>query len=144
MLPLLVSDGNEGVFRIPQSSKTEALPSDGFVPYPGHSLGVRVLPLCRDTVGVFYSPSQLSCSVLGWQTTQIQVSCAYILFLISMTLLSPITVLWVISEQRWNSSQSLLTNLSFYLTSKLSMIMWLLTFNESQVFIWPWSHHTSL
>ena len=50
------SDGNEGVLRIPQcSSITGASPSDCLVSYPGHSLG-RVLPQCRDEVGVFYHP----------------------------------------------------------------------------------------
>ena len=34
------SDGNEGVFRIPQNSSTAGtLPSDCLVSYPGHSLG---------------------------------------------------------------------------------------------------------
>ena len=34
------SDGNEGVFRIPQSSSiNEASPSDYLMSYPGHSLG---------------------------------------------------------------------------------------------------------
>ena len=33
--------------------------------YPGHSL-VRVLPLCRGTIGVFYSPSQL-CKTSKWK-----------------------------------------------------------------------------
>ena len=34
------SNGNEGLHHIPQSSKTKALPSDGLVSDPGHSLGV--------------------------------------------------------------------------------------------------------
>ena len=51
------SNGNEGVLRIPQSpSITGTSPSDCLVSYPGHSFGV-VLPLCRDAVGIFYSPS---------------------------------------------------------------------------------------
>ena len=34
------SDGNEGVLHIPQSSSIAGTsPSDGLVPYPGHSLG---------------------------------------------------------------------------------------------------------
>ena len=41
-------------------------PSDFLVSYPGHSLGGGVLPLCREAVGVFYSPSRL-----GNQTTVI-------------------------------------------------------------------------
>ena len=40
------SNGNEGVLH----SKTGASLSDSLVSYPGH------LPLCRDAVGVFYSP----------------------------------------------------------------------------------------
>ena len=49
------SNGNEGVLGIPQSfSITGASPSDVFVSYPGH-LEVRVLYICRDAVGVFYS-----------------------------------------------------------------------------------------
>ena len=33
------NNGNEGVLYIPQISKSGALPSDGFISYPGHSLG---------------------------------------------------------------------------------------------------------
>ena len=64
MLPLLVqsrpgSDGNKGVFCIPQSSSIAgASPSDCLVSYLGHSLG-GVLLLCREAVGVFYSPNRL-------------------------------------------------------------------------------------
>ena len=35
----LGSDGIEGVLHIPQSSKAEALPSDGLVSHAGHTLG---------------------------------------------------------------------------------------------------------
>ena len=53
------SDGNERVFHIPQSSSiTGTSPSDCLVSYLGHSLGAG-LPLCRDAVCVFYSPSRL-------------------------------------------------------------------------------------
>ena len=53
------SDVNEEVLHIPQSSSTAGTsPSDCLVSYPGHSLG-GVLPLCREAVGVFYSPSRL-------------------------------------------------------------------------------------
>ena len=53
------SNGNEGVFRIPQSpSITGTLPSDCLVSYRGHSFGRGLTP-CRGTVGVFYSPSRL-------------------------------------------------------------------------------------
>ena len=49
------SDSNEGVLHIPQSFNiTEASPSDCLVSHAGHSLGEGILPLCRDTVGVFY------------------------------------------------------------------------------------------
>ena len=53
------SDGNEGVLGIPQSnSNTGASPSDFLVLFPGYSLE-EVLPLCREAVSVFYSPSRL-------------------------------------------------------------------------------------
>ena len=52
-------DGNEGVLHIPQSSTiTGTLTSDCLISYVGHSLG-EDLPLCRDAVVVFYSPSRL-------------------------------------------------------------------------------------
>ena len=51
------SHGNEEVLHILQSpSITGTSPSDCFVSYPGHSLG-EVLPLCKGSVGLFYSPS---------------------------------------------------------------------------------------
>ena len=43
------------ILHIPQSSKTEALPSDCLVSYLGHL--EEVLPLCREAVGVFYPPT---------------------------------------------------------------------------------------
>ena len=50
------SNGNKGVLHIPQSSSiTGTSPSDSLMPYPGHRLGN--LTICRDAVGVFYSPS---------------------------------------------------------------------------------------
>ena len=53
------SDDNKGVLRISQSSSiTGTWLSDCFVSYPGHSLG-GVLLLCREAIGVFYSPSRL-------------------------------------------------------------------------------------
>ena len=53
------SNGNEGVLRIPQSSSIAGTsPSDCLVSYPGHSLGGGVLPLCREAIDVFYSPSR--------------------------------------------------------------------------------------
>ena len=54
------SAGKEEVLRIPQSSSIIGTsPSDCLVSYPGLSLKWGVLPLCRDAVGVFYSPSWL-------------------------------------------------------------------------------------
>ena len=54
------SDGDEEVLHIPQSANiTGTPPSDCLVLYPGYSLRGGVLPLCREAVGVFYSPSQL-------------------------------------------------------------------------------------
>ena len=53
------SNGNEGVLRIPGTS-----PSDCLVSYPGYSLG-GVLPLYREAVGVFYSPSRLGKQIPG-------------------------------------------------------------------------------
>ena len=54
------SDGNKGVICILQSSSiTETSLSDCLVLYPGCSLEEGILPLCRDAVGVFYSPNQL-------------------------------------------------------------------------------------
>ena len=62
MLPLRArvdpgSNGNEGVLCIPQSSSTAGTsPSYCLVSY---TRWVGVLPLCREAVGVFYSPSRL-------------------------------------------------------------------------------------
>ena len=53
------SIGNERVFRIPQSSSfTGASPPDCLVSYQAHS-SEGVLPLCRESIGVFYSPRRL-------------------------------------------------------------------------------------
>ena len=54
------SNGDEGVLHIPQISKAGASPSDCLMLYPGHTLE-GFLPLCRDAVSVFYSPSRLGC-----------------------------------------------------------------------------------
>ena len=57
------SDGNEGVLRIPQSSSiTGTSTSDCLISYPGHLLG-GVLPVCRETVGVFNSYSRRAISL---------------------------------------------------------------------------------
>ena len=53
-----VSNGNEGVLHIPQSSSsTGTSSSDCLVSYLRHSFGG--VPLSGDAVGVFYHPSQL-------------------------------------------------------------------------------------
>ena len=58
------SDSNEGVLHIPLSfSITGTSPSDWLVSYPGHSLVVGG-SLCREAVGLFYSPSQLDKLIL--------------------------------------------------------------------------------
>ena len=52
------TNGNEGVLHIPQSSSiTEASPSDSLMLYQDTHWGI--LPLCRDAVSIFCSPSQL-------------------------------------------------------------------------------------
>ena len=55
------SYGSEEVLRISQSSSISGnSPSDCLVSYLGHSLAIgEVLPLCKDAVGEFYSPSWL-------------------------------------------------------------------------------------
>ena len=45
------SNGKEDILHISQSFKTGTSPSDSLVSYPGH--------LCRDAIGIFYSPHQL-------------------------------------------------------------------------------------
>ena len=52
---------NEGVLHIPQSSSISGTSSSGcLVSYLGHLLEAGVLPLCREAVYVFHSPSWLS------------------------------------------------------------------------------------
>ena len=53
------SNGNKEVLHIPQSSRTGALPSDCLMSYPEHMLRGGMSYLCRDAVGIFYSPSRL-------------------------------------------------------------------------------------
>ena len=53
------SNGNEGVLHIPQSFRTRALSSDGFVSYPGQSLEGGITPLQR------CSPCILQCQLTG-------------------------------------------------------------------------------
>ena len=63
------SDCNEGLLRISQSfSITGASPSDSLVLHAGNSVGLGVLVLCRDAVGVFYCPSRL-----GWLNVRTEV-----------------------------------------------------------------------
>ena len=56
------SKSNERVLHI---TKTGASPSDGLGYSPGRLLGEGVLTLCRNAVGVFFSPSQLGCRSLS-------------------------------------------------------------------------------
>ena len=66
----LGSDGSDVVLRVSQSSSiTGTSASDYLVAYQGQSL-VGVLPLCRETVGVIYSPSRLGSNVLGLKTNK--------------------------------------------------------------------------
>ena len=51
------STGNEEVLHIPKSSTTGASPSDFLCHIQDTHWQGGVLPLCRDTVGIFYSPS---------------------------------------------------------------------------------------
>ena len=48
-------NGNEGILRIPWSTKTGASPSDCLMSLPGHSLG-ESYSSAENAVGVFYSP----------------------------------------------------------------------------------------
>ena len=48
----------KGYSTFPQTSKAEALPSDGLMSYPGHLL-LGGAALCIDAFSVFYSPSRL-------------------------------------------------------------------------------------
>ena len=59
------SNSNEGVLNIPRSSRTRATQLDCFMSYPRHLLRGEALPLCRDAVNVFYSPSWLGCTDIG-------------------------------------------------------------------------------
>ena len=55
------SNGNEGVLHIPQNFTDKSLAIRWFN-FISRALVGGVLPLCRDAVGVFYSPSWL-----GWE-----------------------------------------------------------------------------
>ena len=52
LIILTGNNGNEGLFYILQSFRTEASPSDVLVSYPGHSFR-ELLPFYRDAVGIF-------------------------------------------------------------------------------------------
>ena len=54
----------------PKAYETGASPSDWLVSYPGHSLRVGVLTLCRDAVSVFYSPYWLGLVIKSRTTYQ--------------------------------------------------------------------------
>ena len=64
------SNDNEGVLPILQSSRTEDSSSDGLMSYPGHWLR-GFLPLCREVVGVFFSPGQLRLQLYGFKYSNI-------------------------------------------------------------------------
>ena len=69
------SNGNEEVFRIPQiPSITQTSLSDCLVSYPEHSLVVGVLPLCKNAVGLFYSPRRLGCTNFKVAFTKIEIT----------------------------------------------------------------------
>ena len=54
------SDGNEGTIFISQSCSITGTSSSRFLElYPELSLGVGILPLSKEAVGAFYSPSRL-------------------------------------------------------------------------------------
>ena len=59
------SNDNEGILHIPQSSMTGAIPSSDLVSYNRTLVGGRILPLYRDAVNVFDSPSQLGLNTKG-------------------------------------------------------------------------------
>ena len=59
------SDGNEVALCFPQSSNiTGTSPSDCLVSLQDTRCGEGVVPLCRDAVGVFYSPRRLGKKVI--------------------------------------------------------------------------------
>ena len=65
MLPIQVKVNLEamamkGYSTLPQIYKAGASPSGGLMSYLGHSLE-GVLPLWRDAVKMFYSPSRVGC-----------------------------------------------------------------------------------
>ena len=60
------SNGKARVLHMPQSSRTGASSIDSLMPYPGDSL-VGVVPLSKNAVGVFHSPSQQGCQILKTQ-----------------------------------------------------------------------------
>ena len=73
------SNDNVEVLHIPQSSRTGGAPSDVLVSYPRHAMGEGILPFCRDSVSVFYSPSRPGCRVLRpiWVSCMSQIEIIY-------------------------------------------------------------------
>ena len=70
-----VSKGNEGALHIFQySSITAASPSDCLMSYPGHTLG-RVLLLCSDAVGLFYSAPPTADGTPSWLLAEEYADC---------------------------------------------------------------------
>ena len=61
------SNGNEGIFDIPQGYRSGASPSGSLESYPEHSLCCRSLFLYKSSVSVFNSSSRLSGQkTVGW------------------------------------------------------------------------------
>ena len=57
------SNGNEGVLRIPQSSRTGDTPSDDLTPYSGYSFKRRSYCSAEIQSGVFNSPKRLEMNI---------------------------------------------------------------------------------
>ena len=73
-----MSDGNEGVLRIPQSSSiTDGSPSVCLMSYLGHYL-VCVLPFCREAVGVFNKIKKENISTLKDGSLKLVVKFTYL------------------------------------------------------------------
>ena len=62
----------KGYFAFPKASSiTGTSPSDCLVSLPGHSLAGRILPLCREAVGVFSSLGKYIQWIFEWEPTGI-------------------------------------------------------------------------
>ena len=69
-------NGNEGLLHIPQSSRTVISPSDGLAIYIQNPHWGVVLPLCRDALSIYYTPSSV-----GWRDILNLQTLAYMLLL---------------------------------------------------------------